>query len=94
MGLGKGPGESGMFEEQLVAIERSLDTQFGYGKDLRESVKGLRALAAMNKWQLETYLSGHMMISLNDEDYARLQVKISKLLEDNLEAARKQGVEV
>lgn len=87
-------GSPSPFEEQLQAIEGALDFQFGakISANLVENVRALRRLKVMNKFELESLLSQKTIISLNDEEYGRLQTKIANLLAANEAAARKQGI--
>lgn len=82
------------FEAQLQAIEGALGLQLGakIGANLVDNIRALRSLSSMNKFALESYLSRATIISLNDEEYGRLQTKIKDLLSANEEAARQQDI--
>lgn len=84
------------FEEQLRGIEGALEYQLAakIGANLVNNIRALRSLSSMNKFILESYLSRAIIISLNDEEYERLQAKITDLLLANEEAARQQGIDL
>jgi len=84
------------FEGVLKGIEDPLDSNFRVktGTNLVDNVGALHHLVAMNKFELESFLCRRAIITLNDEEYGRLQAKIRDLLSANETAAREQGIDL
>lgn len=89
------PERESLFGEAVSGIERALDANFSatVRANLQDNLKALRSLARMNKFALESYLSQAAIISLNDEEYGRLQEKIGSLITANEEAGLEQGMD-
>jgi len=85
---------SSLFEPQVKAVESSLESALGAkaGANIADNLRALHTLTAMNKFELEEYLSRGAIISLNDEEYERLHAKIKDLITANKDAARQQGL--
>ncbi|MEK7145775.1 MAG: hypothetical protein AAB802_01160 [Patescibacteria group bacterium] len=96
MALNKEPVENySPFEIQLQAAESALHQAFNpaCGSNVRENLVRLRTLLVLNKSQMEAFLSSAFIISLNDEEYERLQLKIRDLFSANALAAREMGLD-
>lgn len=93
--MNNSPERGSLFGEAVSGIERALDANFSATEraNLQDNLKALRSLARMNRFALESYLSRAAIISLNDEEYGRLQEKIRSLITTNEEASLEQGMD-
>lgn len=83
-------------ERILQTLEKFLEFKFGVrtGANLTKNISSLRKLADMNKIELEFFLSQFTLISLTDNEYNRLQLKIQTLLTANEIAAVELGIPI
>ncbi len=83
-------------EDQIWPVLRSLEKQFfpDFGCNLRTNIQSLKLIQQMDKTRLEGFLAQVSLISLNRDEYWRIQEKIATLLQQNLEAAREQWLEI
>ncbi|MCX6734993.1 MAG: hypothetical protein NTZ25_03730 [Candidatus Peregrinibacteria bacterium] len=87
--------EPGTFEVAVQRIISDLENRFRprFGSNLSEAKQVLHHLKNLNRLQLEGFYSRIMIVSFDDEAYARIQEKIKNLLAEVERCLSEHGLE-